>query len=464
MKLEYPHNEDAEAILLGKSFNSLNSLNEIIDILDVQDFFSERHRAIYSCMIELYKLDVPIEVAAIYDLMKNKYAPIADLNYLLHLAQSGWGSADTRYYTSVCKETSKLRSMMDIMNANTLECVKREKPSEEIYESIQSNLDRLLNSSSNEDYDTLADVLQGKGTKDGLSFMQYIEKRQEMFATGETVLSGMSTGFPILDDTIDGINDGHFIILAASSGVGKTTVALNLMLNLLKQDIPIGMFSLEMSSEELTRRIACMHAGIDDRKVKNGSVKGDEYQKLLNSYKFLMEKRLCIEPRGSPRISQLEARTRRMIQTHGIKALFIDYFGNILADGKFGNRQEGMQQVSQRLCTLAKKLNLPIICLAQLNREYEKDTGSKKRAPRKSDLRESGQLEADAHSIMILNKPDKLDPHDRPDILEMYIVKNRFGEEKKIDFHFQEETGTLVEFSKIKSYNNNYDEGKYEAD
>jgi replicative DNA helicase len=445
-----PASEDSEAILLGKALNSINVVNDLMDSLESKNFFSDKHRAIFDCMRDLYLKDHAIEVASVADLMKKNYPKHHEVDYLLQLAQAGWGSEETSYHLEHVKESFKLRSMVEIFHANMNSCLEKDNSSEAVYEDLQANLDKLLNSDKNDNYQSLEEVFGSGWGKEDFSFMEYVEKQQERFQSGETdIIKGFRTGFDQLDQALSGLNDGHFIIIAASSGVGKTTMTANLVMRMLNLDLEVGFFSLEMTPTEFATKLIGIHTFIDDRRIDSGRVTPDEYQRLLEAENFLKKKKLFIEPNGNPRISQIEARARRMVESNGVKILFIDYFGKIIPDGKSGSRQEGMQQVSQRLCAIAKKLKIPIVCLCQLNRDFQKDQTGKKRAPRKSDLRESGQLEADAHSIMILNKPDKIDPYDKPGILEVYLVKNRFGPETRIDYQFQEGTGFMKELPKF---------------
>ena len=213
-----------------------------------------------------------------------------------------------------------------------------------------------------------------------------------------------------------------------------------------KQNIPIGFFSLEMSCDDFVHNITCQEAKVSSKEVKRGFVKDIDLNNLINAVSRLQNSNIYIDDQSNISIAQLAVRTRRMVQTNNVKVIFIDYLGEITSDIKFPNRQEYMQYISKGVRAIAKNLKIPIVCVAQLNRDSEKAN----RAPIKADLRESGQIEADAHTIILLHRPDLDDKFDKPGLIQAHIVKNRFGEECRVDFGFEKTTGCILELSNLK--------------
>jgi replicative DNA helicase len=306
----------------------------------------------------------------------------------------------------------------------------------------------------------------------GLGYLDFIKKQQINSAKGMHTYQGMPTGFTQLDDALSGICRGHFIIIGARPGVGKTTFALNLIHQMALMGIKIGFFSFEMTADEAMHKLICLQGRVDQQKAMRGMINSMEYNEVMNSYHECKRLPIYIEDQSPLKISQVVARTKRMIATFGIQVLFVDYLGEIKGDGKFTNKQEEIQMVSRGLRQLAKAMRIPIVCICQLNREAEKE----QRAPRKSDLRESGQIEADAHSILMLHqeakqqvghvtipKQNKISEDDyamegkQLDIdntvsskMILYIVKNRFGAQRKIEYQFDGSKGRFTEMSSMK--------------
>jgi replicative DNA helicase len=269
--------------------------------------------------------------------------------------------------------------------------------------------------------------------------MECVQKRQEAFKNGTSVQSGIPTLFRDLDKIFGGFKAGHSIIIGARPGVGKTTIACNLIVNLCSvSDTPIGVFSLEMEKSELFSKIVFLHSEVDQRTFEDGSLNGERYQDLFLSSHKISKFPVFIDDTAGLNTALMYARAKLWKKKYDVKIIFIDYLQLLKAVGKFPNKNEEIGEVSRFLKKMAKDLKVCIVSLAQLNRDSEKNS-----RPISSDLRESGQIEQDADAIFMLHNPSSIDKYNKPGILEVCVTKNRFGKEGVVELIFNKETGKM---------------------
>lgn len=244
---------------------------------------------------------------------------------------------------------------------------------------------------------------------------------------------GLMTGFRDLDRILGGLKPQQLVILAARPSVGKTALALNIADHLAGQGVPVGFFSLEMASRELAERLMCARARIDSSAFRSGSPNQRELQAFVGTAAALSKAPLYISDKGGLTMAQLASRARRMVQRHGIKLLAVDYLGLLRSGEKSRNRYEETSLISQGLKALAKELNLPVLALAQLNRDSERED----REPRLSDLRDSGSIEQDADIVALLHRgrPMACDPQP----VRLIVAKHRAGRTGIVDLVFGRE-------------------------
>ena len=444
--MKIPFDFESEASLLSRMLNSVNAVNDAIGSLQSEDFYDPVHRVIFSSMRALYAQDCKIEAVSVASVMSKDYPDKADTAYLFGLGVQRIGDVDeTRLFIKNIKEAARLKNFMFIGTELTA-AANSGKTSEEIHSEVTKKIEIVFS----EDYEksslTLDELVKKDYSDSGKDFLAFIEDQMENHRKGIKVLRGLPTGFPKIDDYLSGFCKGHFIVLGARPGAGKTTLALNFIHNLIKKGISVGFFSLEMTAEEAMKKLGCIEGYLDQEKVERGEINAYEYQTLVVAINSIAKMPLIIDDQESLRVSHLVSRTKRMVAANKIKVLFIDYLGEVKGDGKFANKQEEIQSVSKALRGLAKKLKIPIICIAQLNRQSE----IQNRAPNKSDLRESGQIEADAHSILLLDKPSTDDPLISPGLVKVYIVKNRFGQQGCVHLGFDGAKGKFLEIDYTK--------------
>src|ERR1044072_7056368 len=233
-----------------------------------------------------------------------------------------------------------------------------------------------------------------------------MEFRRVLFRSG--MLTGISTGFVDLDKMTTGLHGGEMIVIAARPSMGKTSLAMNIAESVaIDQKLPVGVFSLQFSSESLVLRMLCSRAGVSLRNIREGFFSERDFPKITSAAGKLAASPLYIDDTAGLSILQLRAKARRMWQQYGIKLFVIDYLQLLHSTARRAeNRQQEIADISNGVTALAKELNVPVIVLSQLNRESEKH---KKRRPRMSDLRESGSIEQDADLVGLLYKPNSND-------------------------------------------------------
>jgi len=293
-------------------------------------------------------------------------------------------------------------------------------------------------------------LLSGIESESQLPYLKELQERQEKFRElGEDALAftGIPTHFLDLDKLIDGFAPSNLIIIAGRPAMGKTAFVLNVAENVcFKSKLPVGIFSLEMSAEQLLHRMICSQANVQSDKIRTGSLTGVEYQGIVQTVKMMQEHTMIIDDQPGINISDLRARARRMKEVYDIQLLAIDYLQLLSgSSGSYGseNRQSEIAEISRMLKNLARELNIPIVCPSQLSRKVEERTGHR---PMMSDLRESGSIEQDADVIIFLLRRDYYDPYDKPGLAEIIVGKNRHGKIGSVELSFRKDYAQFANY------------------
>ncbi len=389
-----PHSPEAEESVLGAILLDKDAIIEIAEFLRPEDFYDERNREIYDCALELFENRIPIDVLTISErLKKHKFLKkIGGVSYLATIANAVPTAAHVDQYAKIVKESATKRALMRA--ASTLVELATD-------DSLPAN--ELLDRAESEVFSLTQKQLTGVFTpvKDALA--ESFDRLDELHKQGEG-LRGMSTGFKDLDDTLAGMQRSNLIILAARPGVGKTSFALNIAQHLaVKEKRSVGMFSLEMSKEELVDRLLVAQADIDAWKLKAGKLSEDDFTKLSIAMGQLAEAPIYID--DTPALSVLEMRTkaRRLQVEHGIDLLIIDYL-QLARSRNLENRVQEVSEISQGFKNIARELKIPVLALSQLSRSVEQRNEKK---PQLSDLRDSGSIEQDADVVMFLFRDEE---------------------------------------------------------
>lgn len=451
-----PHSKESEMMVLGCMLTSINGLNIAADALDDSDFYFTEHKIIFQVLKTSYKKDKPADIHLVAEELKRqeKLTSIGGLGYLTTLAQYAGTSAFIEEYVELIQNKSLLRKMINA--AQVIEKAALEEPlnvSEALDEAQQMFFE--ISQSSNPAAGVLiTDIFSGVRSESGIPYLKELQERQETYAQKgpqDTGITGIPSHFVDFDKMINGLNNSNLMILAARPAMGKTSFALNIAENVcFKSNIPVGIFSLEMSAEQLVHRIVCSQAEVESDKIKTGALDGLEYQRIVSSVSEIQKHMLVIDDQAGLKITDLRARARRMKESYGIGFLVIDYLQLISGSstGRGGeNRQSEISEISRMLKNLARELNIPILCLSQLSRKVEERQGHR---PMMSDLRESGSIEQDSDIVMFLLRREYYDPMDKPGMAELIVAKNRHGGVGNINLTFRKEFAQFVNYTAVK--------------
>lgn len=450
-----PHSKESEMMVLGSMLTSINSLNCAADALEENDLYFSEHKLIFQALKNAYKNDKPADVLLISEELKRqeKLAAIGGIPYLTTLAQYAGTSAYIEEYVELIKNKSILRRM--IQASQTVERSALSDPPD-----VSASLDEAqqLFFQISQTHNTsagvlLGDILSGAEAQSKTAFLKELEDRQEKFlkrGKDDPTITGIPTHFVDLDKIINGFNNSHLIILAARPAMGKTALALNIAENIcFKNKLSVGLFSLEMTAEQLVHRVVCSQSEVESDKIRTGALSSHEFQRVVEAVNGMRNHKFVIDDQPGLKITDLRARARRMKESHGVHLIVIDYLQLITGSGSFRtqeNRQNEISEISRLLKNLARELNVPILCLAQLSRKVEERAGHK---PMMSDLRESGSIEQDADIIMLLLRREYYDPNDRPGTAQVIVAKNRHGGVGEVNLTYRKEIAQFANYMPV---------------
>lgn len=427
-----PHSTEAERGVIGCIILSpVDCLPICIDKLTSPEvFYDLRHRTIYEAMLYMFEQKEAIDTITLMQTLRDtmKLDEVGGLPYLTSLPDSVPSAANLDYYIEIVREKHTLRVAIAGASGIVRDAYDSTGSVDEVVDKIQQT------------FLSLSSITSGKASaftaKDvAVLAMQRIEHIASLGGQPE----GLPTGFADIDKIVGGFKGGEMIVLAARPSAGKTALALNISSFVAVDRMrPTMFFSVEMSKESLMVRELCSRAGVSSRWIRDGMMTAEDLTKLTGAYNEVCGGRLYIDDAGGLSIMQLRARARRYHQLYGIELFVIDYLQMLHAAGKkTSNRQEEVGAVSRGIKELAKELKVPVLALAQLNRESEKDKTP--RRPRVSDLRESGEIEQHADIIMLLYSkppPEGVFPDPHVSSSGLIIAKNRDGETDEIELTF----------------------------
>lgn len=447
-----PHSKESEMMVLGCMLTSANSLNIGADLLHEKDFYFTEHQIIFQVLKQAYQSEKPADLHLVGEELTRleKLDTIGGMSYLTTLAQYAGTSAYIEEYTQIIRNKSILRKMIRV--SQEIEKIALEDPKDpnEVLDQAQAQFFSISQDNHKDDSVLIKDLISGLKAEKGIPYLKELQERQEHFqqtGSAEGVV-GMPSHFRDLDSMLGGFAPSNLMIIAGRPGMGKTAIALNFAENIcFKNNVSVGIFSLEMSAEQLLHRIICSQSEVESDKIRHGSLDGSEYQRVVSCVNQMQEKNLIIDDQPGLKVTDLRSRARRMKELFDIQFLVIDYLQLLSGSGTTrGNesRQIEISEISRMLKNLARELNIPILCGSQLSRKVEERQGHR---PMMSDLRESGSLEQDSDVVMFLLRKEYYDPYDKPGQAELIISKNRHGGTGSVTLAFRKEIGQFANFS-----------------
>jgi replicative DNA helicase len=394
-----PHSTEAEQGVLGCLLLSPNEcVGECVEKFKAgpEVFYDLRHQTIYEAVVEMYDAREAIDIITLQQRLKDKQRldQVGGIAYLNLLPDTVPSAANLSYYLDIVLEKHILRKMIHTCTDIAGRVYEHEGEVDALLDEVERDILRISESRVGAEANRIKELV----TK-AIGIIEDYHKRQGM-------LTGVGTGFTDFDKMTSGLHGGEMVVLAARPSMGKTSLAMNIAEHVaIEQKLPVGVFSLEMTSDSLVMRMLCSQARVNLRNVREGFLAERDFPKLTYAAGRLATAPLFIDDTSGLSILQLRAKARRMSQQYGIKLFVIDYLQLLHSTARRAeNRQQEIADISNGIKSLSKELNVPVIVLSQLNRELEKD---KDRKPRLSDLRESGAIEQDADLVCLLYKPSR---------------------------------------------------------
>ncbi|MCL4366601.1 replicative DNA helicase [Patescibacteria group bacterium] len=415
-----PQNIEAEQSLLGSLLIDKDSVVKIAEVLSADHFYrTEQHGRIYSAIIDLFEKREPIDLVTVTDRLRqtDSLDMVGGSAYLTTLVNTVPTAAHIEHYARIIKEEAIRRSLIRRATELIDSAFDESVPIEEILNNAEQGIFAISQQSVKRDFVALKDLLT-------VSF----DRLDELQKTSGK-LRGVPTGFRDLDSKLAGLQPSNLIIFAARPGQGKTSFVLNVAeFVAVRNNIPVGIFSLEMSQEELVDRIIVAQSEIDAWKVKTGRLDDADFDRLSHAYGQLAEAPLFIDDTPGLTLAEIRTKARRLQMEHGLKLLIVDYL-QLIHGRNLENRVQEVSEISQGLKNLARELKIPIIAVSQLSRAVEQ-RGT--RRPQLADLRESGAIEQDADVVMFIYREDPENPKD----VTLDIQKHRNGPTGEIKLVF----------------------------
>lgn len=444
-------------MVLGCMLTSINSLNIAADGLDDSDFYFTEHKIIFQALKTAYKNDKPADIHLICEELKreDKLQAAGGVGYVTTLAQYAGTSAYIEEYTDLVKGKSVLRRMIHAAQEIEREALQDPADVSSTLDGAQQKLFAISQVANPSAGLLIKDLLSGVKATSKIPYLKELQERQEQYAAKgpqDLGITGLPTHFLDLDKMLNGFAPSNLMILAARPAMGKTALALNIAENVcFKNHIPVGVFSLEMSADQLLHRMVCSQAEVESDKIKKGSLNGLEFQRIVGAVNAMQKGTMVIDDQPGLKITDLRARARRMKESHGVGFLVVDYLQLLSGSGfnrNSDNRQNEISEISRMLKNLARELNIPVLCLSQLSRKVEERAGHR---PMMSDLRESGSIEQDADIVMFLLRREYYDPYDKPGLAELIVAKNRHGGVGTINLAYRKELAQFANYSQAAS-------------
>ncbi|HHV99323.1 MAG TPA: replicative DNA helicase [Clostridiaceae bacterium] len=432
-----PHSIEAEQSVLGCLLLDKEVVPGIAEILKTEDFYREDHREIYDAIMDLFQKAEPIDLITVSEQLKLRgtLENVGGLEYLTNIATSVPTTANAKHYAGIVEEKALLRKLIKTSS----EIISM---GYEASEEVSILLDRAEKS--------IFDIIQGRNTQ-GFSHIKDVLvdtfNRLEELYNKKGFITGIPTGFTDLDYKTAGLQNSDLILIAARPAMGKTSFALNIAQHAaIHSKIPVAIFSLEMSKEQLVNRILCSEVMIDSHKMKIGKLEDDDWQKMARALGPLSEAPIYIDDTPGLSVMDIRAKCRRLKLEKGLGLVVIDYLQLMQSRGKAESRQQEISEISRSLKILAKEINIPVITLSQLSRAPEARSDHR---PMLSDLRESGAIEQDADLVMFLYRDDYYNPDtDKKNIAEVIIAKHRSGSTGTVELRWFGEYTKFVNLKK----------------
>jgi len=412
-----PNDIEAEQAIIGSMLTDKDAVISAIEVLKPNDFYREDNKTIYEAILNLYSRSEPVDIITVRAELESmgKLDNVGGLEYLAELPEKVPTTANASKYIKIVEEKSTLRNLIKTANEIIELGYNPTEDVDDIMEGAEKKIFNIMQDKEQKSYSPLKDVL-----------VESFTKLEELYNRKQHI-TGVPSGFTDLDYRTAGFHGSELILIAARPAMGKTAFALNIASNAaLRANVPVAVFSLEMSKEQLVNRILSSESMVDSNKIRTGKLEEDDWAKLAETIGPLSEGEMYIDDTPGISITEIRAKCRKLKIEKNIGLVVIDYLQLIQGTGKRnGSREQEISEISRSLKILAKELDVPVIALSQLSRAAEQRPDHR---PMLSDLRESGAIEQDADIVMFLYRDDYYNPDsEKKNIAEVIIAKHRGG-------------------------------------
>ena len=432
-----PHSLEAEQSVLGSMLIDSRCVNDVIGIVRPNDFYLQTNRDIYETIYEMFSYSQVIDPVTVLDKMRERgvYDEQNSTKYIMQLMEITPTAANVKQYAQIVRDKSLLRSLSEAAS-NILDTVYEGAGSaQDMLEAAEKQIYALRRGNTNDSLEHVGTIL-----------LKVFDRLTELSESGSEI-SGVSTGLHDLDKALSGLNKTDLMLLAGRPGMGKTSLGLNIALNVAKKypKKTVAFFSLEMSKQQLVTRLLANESFVDNKKLTTGQLSVDEWSKIGIASSALAQTDLRVDDNPSITVAEMNAKCRRI---DDLALVVIDYLQLMTSSGAKNtysgeNRQQVVSDISRSLKIMAKELNVPVLCLSQLSRANE---SRQDKRPMLSDLRESGAIEQDADEVLFIYREDYYNKEtEKQNIAECIVAKNRHGETGTVELQWLPQFTTFAD-------------------
>ena len=434
-----PHDLEAEQAVIGSMLTDKDSVISAVETLKDEDFYREDNKVIYGAIMNLYNRGEPVDIITLKDELVSlgKFEAVGGLEYLAELPEKVPTTANVDKYIKIVEEKSMLRTLIKTANELIVLGYDQTQEVEDIMDVAEKKIFNVMQRKNQKGYSSMKDIL-----------VESFTQLEELYNRKQHI-TGVPTGFADLDYKTAGLHNSDLILVAARPAMGKSAFALNIAsYAAVKANVPVAIFSLEMSKEQMGNRILCSEAMVDSNKVRTGKIEDEDWAKLAMASGELSESQIFIDDTPGISIMEIRAKCRKMKLEKNIGLVVIDYLQLVQGSSKKGgSREQEISEISRSLKILAKEINVPVIALSQLSRAPEQRPDHR---PMLSDLRESGAIEQDADIVMFLYRDDYYnEDSEKKNIAEVIIAKHRAGSTGTVELLW---LGNYTKFANIEKY------------
>ena len=436
-----PQNIEAEKSLLGSILIDPESIHRVIDTLTPDDFYNRSHQLIFEAIVQLYQKREPIDVVTLTNKLEelNFIKDAGGVTYITNLLSLVPTSAHIAQYAKIVQHKRILRELINASHQIIELGFQEEEEIENILDLAEQKLFSVSQKSLSQEFVHIKYTLD-----DAFERLDRLHK-------GDGALRGISTGFYDLDSLTAGFQKSDLIVLAARPSLGKTSMAMDIARNASKKEnVPVGIFSLEMSKEQVIDRLISSEAGISLWKLRTGKLSMDgetsDFSRISVALGSLAQTPIFIDDSPSPTVLQMRAMARRLQAEHGLGMIIVDYLQLIRSQRNYDSEVQQITEISRNLKALARELNIPVLAISQLSRATEARPDQR---PKLSDLRSSGSIEQDADLVIFIYREDKVRRDtDKQNIAEIIIAKHRNGPTGFLELYFDQEQASFKNLAK----------------